>query len=101
MAAEVATPDAFVTAVFRPPAKVTLAPLEAGAVKVTVMFGTGFPPASVTVATSGFVNALLIFALCPPPLVATIFAAGPTVFVRANKAVVAAPDEAITLYPPA
>src|SRR5581483_3468639 len=89
MAAEVATPDAFVVAVLTPPAKVTLAPVGAGAVNVTVAFGTGLPPASVTVATSALANAVLTCALCPLPLVATIFAAAPTVLVSEKLAVVA------------
>jgi hypothetical protein len=47
---------------------VPLAP-EAGAVKVTETPLTGLPP-FVTVATNGLANAVLIVALCPPPLVA-------------------------------
>jgi hypothetical protein len=46
---DVATPLAFVTAVFTPPAKVALAPLP-GAVKVTVTPATGFELLSFTVA---------------------------------------------------
>src|SRR5207249_3145600 len=78
--ADVATP-LVVVAVFTPPAKVPLAPLP-GAVNVTV---TSFPalfPSSLTVASSGVPNAVLIDALCPEPLVTTTFAAGPTVFVN-------------------
>jgi hypothetical protein len=71
---EVATPLAFVVAVFTPPANVPLAPLP-GAVKVTVAPATGFPPLSFTVATSGAANAVLIVALCGVPLVAAMLAA--------------------------
>ena len=61
---DVATPELLVctAAVADPPANVPLAPL-AGAVNVTVAPDTGFPPASVTVATSGFANAALMGAL--------------------------------------
>ena len=52
-AAEVATPEALVIAVFAPPANVPLAPLCAGAMNVTLAFGTGFPRLSVTSATRG------------------------------------------------
>jgi hypothetical protein len=55
--ADVATPEAFVTAVLAPPAKVPLAP-DGGAVNVTVTPLTGFPFASFTVATSGDANAV-------------------------------------------
>lgn len=47
-AAAVATPDAFVVAMFTPPAKVPLAPVP-GAANVTVTPLTGLPPASFTV----------------------------------------------------
>ena len=95
--AEVATPLAFVVAVFTPPAKVPLAPLV-GAVKVTSTPLTGLFPASVTVATNGAVNAVLIGALCPEPLVTTTLAAGPTLFVSEKFAEVATPvTEAVTV----
>jgi len=70
---EVATPLAFVVAVFTPPAKVPLAPLVGG-VNVTTTPLTGLFPESVTVATNGAPNAVLIVALCPDPLVTTILA---------------------------
>jgi hypothetical protein len=75
--ATVATPEEFVTAVV----VATLAPL-AGPVKVTVTPLTGLPPASFTVATKGFAKAVLICALCPPPLAAVMEAGGPGLFVN-------------------
>jgi hypothetical protein len=72
--AEVATPLAFVVAVFTPPAKVPLAPV-AGAVNVTTTPLVGDPPV-VTVATSGAANAALTAALCGVPLVAVIETTG-------------------------
>ena len=84
--AEVATPDAFVVAVFAPPAKLPLAPLLGG-VNVTVTPLTGFPLASVTVATSGAPKAVSSFVLCGVPLVAVILAGGPGVFVNEKLAV--------------
>jgi hypothetical protein len=74
-AGEVATPLALVVAVLVPPAKVPLAPVWAGAVKVTVTPLAG-DPFDVTVATSGLVNAVSTVALCPPPLVAVIAMVG-------------------------
>src|SRR6266849_1729239 len=97
--AEVATPLALLVAVFTPPAKVPLAPLP-GAVNVTTTPLTGLFPASVTVATKGAVNAVLIAALCPEPLVTTTLAAGPTVFVSEKFAEVAPVALATTLYGP-
>ena len=97
--ADVATPLVFVVAVFTPPAKVPLAPLP-GAVNVTVTLPTGLFPASVTVATNGAPNAVLIDALCPEPLVTTTFAAGPTVFVNEKFAEVGPVALATTLYGP-
>jgi hypothetical protein len=92
---EVATPLALVVSIsvaVEFDAKVPLAPV-AGAVNVTdtPATGTGLPPLSTTVATSGFVNAVLITALCPLPLVALTAAAAPAVFVRLKLAVVDAP----------
>jgi len=76
-----------------PFAKVPLAP-DAGAVNVTVTPLVGVPPV-VTVATSGFVNAVLTVVLCPDPLVTTI--ATTPVFVRPKLAGVVAPEtEAVT-----
>jgi hypothetical protein len=99
---DVATPlplvgGAVVVAV--PFANVPLAPLP-GAVKVTVTPLTGLFPASVTVATKGAANALLIAALCPEPLVTTTFAAGPARFVSTKFAEVAPVALATTLYGP-
>jgi hypothetical protein len=88
--ADVATPELFVTAVFTPPANVPLAPLP-GAANVTVTPLTGLPPESRTVATSGFVNAVLIGALCGVPLVAVIEAGAPAVLVNAKFAGAATP----------
>jgi hypothetical protein len=89
-AAEVATPEAFVVAVFTPPANVPLAPLP-GAANVTVTPLTGLPPASFTVATSGDPYAALIVALCGVPPVAVIEAGVPTVLVNEKLAGVATP----------
>jgi hypothetical protein len=89
--AEVATPLAFVVAVFTPPANVPLAPLV-GAANVTVTPLTGLLPASVTVATKGAANAELTVALCPEPLVAATLAGGPTVLVNEKFAEAVTPD---------
>jgi hypothetical protein len=98
-AADVATPLAFVVAVFTPPTNVPLAPLP-GAVNVTTTPLTGLFPASVTVATNGAPNAVLIVALCPDPLVTTTLAAGPAVLVNEKFAEVAPVVLATTLYGP-
>ena len=87
---DVATPDAFVVAVFPPTAKVPLAPLP-GAVNVTVAPLTGFPPASLTIAASGAAKALLIAPICGIPLVAVMLAVGPSVFVSEKFAVAVTP----------
>jgi len=97
--ADVATPLAFVVAVFTPPANVPLAPL-AGAVNVTTTLLTGLLPASVTVATKGAENAVLIVALCPEPLVIDTFAGGPVRLVNEKLAEVAPDALATTLYGP-
>jgi hypothetical protein len=97
--ADVATPLAFVVAVFTPPANVPLAPL-AGGVKVTTTPLTGLFPESVTVATNGAANAVLIAALCGVPLVAVTLAAAPALFVSAKLADVAPVALATTLYGP-
>lgn len=94
--AEVATPLAFVVAVFTPPANVPLAPL-AGGVKVITTPPTGLFPESVTVATSGAAKAVLIATLCGVPLVAVTFAAAPILFVSAKFAEVAPAALATTL----
>src|SRR5258708_13338082 len=67
--ADVATPLAFVVAVFIPPANVPLAPL-AGTVKVTTTPLTGLFPASVAAATNGVLKAVLIAPPSPDPLAA-------------------------------
>src|SRR5437764_13860372 len=94
--AEVAAPELFVTAVLTPPANVTLGPVCAGAVNVTVTFGTALPNESVTVATRALANAALIPALCPLPLVAVILAAAPGVLPMLKLAGVAVPVDATT-----
>lgn len=91
--AEVATPLAFVVAVFAPPAKVPLAPLV-GTVNVTVTPLTGLPPASFTVAFSVAVNAVLITVLCGVPPVAVMLAAAPALLVSEKLAGVATPATA-------
>jgi hypothetical protein len=97
-----ATPDAFVatTIVAVLLLKTPDAP-DPGAVNVTFTPGTGLFPASVTVATKGAPNAVLIAVLCPEPLVTTTFAAGPTLFVSEKFAGVATPaTAAVTVYGP-
>ena len=81
---------------FTPPANVPLAPL-AGGVKVTTTPLTGLFPESVTVATRGAANAVLIVAFCGVPLVAATFAAAPALFVREKFADVAPVALATTL----
>jgi hypothetical protein len=90
-AGEVATPLALVVAVFVPPAKVPLAPVCAGAEKVTVTPLAG-DPFEVTVATRGFANAALTVALWGVPLVAVIVVVAAAVFVRLKLAGVVAPE---------
>lgn len=58
---DVAMPDALVTAVLTPPAKVPVAPV-AGALKITVTPETGALAASLTATLSGKPNAVLITA---------------------------------------
>src|ERR1700686_1448556 len=94
--AEVATPLAFVIAVFTPPANVPLAPVCAGAVNVTVTPETGLLLASFTVAWSAVVNAVLIVAVCGVPAVAVILAGGKALLVRLKLAEVPTP-EALTV----
>jgi hypothetical protein len=69
-------------------------------VNVTTTPLVGLFPASVTVATKGAANAVLIVALCGVPLVATTFAAAPALLVRAKFAEVAPVALATTLYGP-
>jgi hypothetical protein len=96
-AADVATPEEFVVAVFTPPANVPEAPLV-GAVNVTVTPLTAFPPGSFTVALSGLAKAVLTVALCGVPPVAVIEAGLPAWFVSAKLAAFDTPDTlAVTL----
>jgi hypothetical protein len=96
--AEVATPLAFVTAVFTPPANVPLGPVCAGAVNVTVIPGTGLLLASFTVACNVDANDVPTVAFCGVPAVAVTDAGGPGLFVSAKFAGVATPEtEAVTL----
>src|SRR5713101_3827192 len=93
----VATPWAFVVAVFTPPANVPLAPL-AGAVKVTVTPFTGLFEASFTVACRSVANAVLVFVLCGVPPVAVILAGVPARLLSEKLAEVATPAaDAVTL----
>ena len=97
----VAIPEALVAAVavFEPPVNVPLAP-DVGAAKVTVTFATGFPPESLTVATSA-AKALLICTVCGVPLLAVMDPAGPFMLLKLKLAVAATPvTEAVTLYEP-
>jgi hypothetical protein len=83
------------------PAKVALAP-EAGAANVTDTPDTGFPPESLTTATSGFAKGWLIAAVWPLPLTTAMLAGEPAVLVRENDAGVETPVAlAVTLYAPA
>jgi hypothetical protein len=92
---EVATPDAFVSTVLLP-ANTPLGPV-AGAVKVTLAPLTGFPPASLTVASKRDAKAVPVRALCGVPPVAAIEAAPPPVLVSAKLAVLAKPaTDAVT-----
>lgn len=92
---EVATPEAFVTAVM-PPAMVARAPL-AGTVKVTVAPETGLLLASSTVAVSTAPKAVLTVVVWPEPLVTAMDAAGPGVFVMPKLTPVTLGTEATIL----
>jgi hypothetical protein len=95
--AAVATPWALVVAVFTPPANVPLAPLD-GAVKVTVTPLTALLDASLTVACSCVVKAVLMEALCGVPAVAATLAGAPGKFVSEKLADVATPvTDAVTV----
>ena len=95
--AAVATPEAFVVAVFTPPANAPLAPL-AGAVNVTVTPLTPLPKESLTVACSCVANAVLTVALCGVPAVGVMVEAAPARFVREKFAGEETPDTvAVTL----
>jgi hypothetical protein len=67
------------------PLNVPLAPL-AGAVNVTVTPLSGLLPASLTVACSAVVNAVLTVALCGVPAVAVMLAAAPALLVKLKLA---------------
>src|SRR5215467_2120129 len=96
----VATPDAFVVAVFTPPANVPLAPLP-GAANVTVTPLTGLPPASFTVAWNCTAYAAPTVALCGVPAVAVMLAAAPVRLVNEKFAGEATPETvAATVYGP-
>jgi hypothetical protein len=83
-AGEVAFPFASVVTV-ADPLNVALAPLW-GAVNVTLTPGTGLPPPSLTTATNAAAKALLIWAVCPPPLTAAIEAGMGAVFASVKLA---------------
>ena len=92
-----ATPEAFVTAVFTPPANVPLAPLP-GAVNVTFTPLTPLPKESLTVACNCVAKVVLMDALCGVPAVAVMLEAAPTKFVREKLAAVPTPGaEAVTV----
>src|ERR1700674_1865022 len=95
----VATPLVLVTAVVvaMPLANMPLAPL-AGAVKVTVAFGTKFRETSSTTARSAVANGVETLADWPPPPAATIEAGALVVLVRLKGAGAVTPGtEAVTL----
>jgi hypothetical protein len=87
---DVACPEAFVVAVFMPPANVPPAPL-AGVLKVTVAPLTGLLDESVTVAIRALLNEVLMVALCPNPLVAVMKAGVPALLVNVKLAGVPTP----------
>jgi hypothetical protein len=90
-AADIATPEPLVVAVFTPPTKLQEAPLP-GAVKVTVAPLTGTPAELVTVTIKGLPNAVLMVALCGVPLITVIAAATlPDWLVSENRAVLDTP----------
>ena len=85
-------PLEFVTAVAaEEPAKLALGPVP-GAVKVTVTPLIGLPPASLTVACSGVLNAVLVVVFWGVPPVATILAGLPALLVRLKLAEVPTPE---------
>ena len=84
-AADVATPEELVVAVFRPPAKVPDAPLV-GALNVTVTPLTAFPLESFTVTLNRLAKAVPTGALCGVPPVAVIAAGLPDWLVSAKVA---------------
>lgn len=97
---EVATPEASVTAVFTPPAKLAEGTLPAGAVKVTVTPGTTLLLASVTTAFSVLAKGVRIIALCGDPPDTAMFAGLPGRFVAPIVAVIE-PAVIVTLKAPA
>jgi hypothetical protein len=93
--ADVATPEAFVTAKFVP-SKLPLAP-AGGAVNLTVTPGTGLPNASCTSTVNGTANAELISALFPDPATTVRSDAAPAVFVSEKAVAVPTPGaDAVT-----
>jgi hypothetical protein len=101
-AAAVATPLVLVVAMLEPPANVPLAPLRAGAVKVTTTPLTGLFEASRTVTCSDLLNAVFTCALCGVPAVAAMLATDPGTLVKVYIAGVATPAAtALTVYVPA
>jgi hypothetical protein len=93
---EVATPEALeVVTKVGDPLKAPPGP-ELGAVNVTVTPDTAFPNASFTVATKGDVNAVLIFALWPEPLLVVIEAGPPGLLVSEKDALPETPVVAAT-----
>ena len=95
--AAVATPWAFVVAVFKPPANVPLAPLTGGA-KVTVKPLTGLLNESFTVAWNWVPNAVVTATLCGVPAVAVMLAPLPAKFVNKKLAGVETPEaDAVTV----
>jgi hypothetical protein len=83
----VATPLAFVVAVFTPPAKVPLAPLVGAANVITTPL-TGLFSESLTVACSWAANAAPTVALCGVPAVAVMLAGEPATPPAARKATI-------------
>lgn len=71
-------------------AKVPLAPFV-GAAKLTVTFGTGFPPQSATVAPRFVANAVFTIVVCGVPADGETVLGAPTVIVSAKVAGVATP----------
>jgi hypothetical protein len=87
---DVTTPEAFVVAVFTPPAKVPLGWVEGG-VNTTVTPLTGLPLTSFTVATRGAAKGKFTVALWGVPLVTVIEAGAAAIFVSEKLAEVAMP----------
>jgi hypothetical protein len=88
-AGAMATPEVLVgmVTVDKPPAKVPVAPLPLGAVKITDTPLATLPPASFTVACSRVPKGVLMAMLCPEPAVAAICVGGPARLVSEKLAV--------------